>query len=231
MPEPGLTVQNNLPELWALLNFVLPKIFGSVKSFDEWFNAPFANTGGQDKIEVNEEESLLVIRRLHKVLRPFLLRRLKKDVEKDLPDKVERVIKCKMSSLQLKLTRQIKEHGMIFTDGPVDSKSKATGIKGLQNQIMQLRKICNHPFTFEQVERSIDPSGQSDSTLYRVAGKFEILDRILPKLFRCGHRVRPPIPGTHSGHGADAIAGAHVLPNDGTPRLASPRSLLTFRRR
>lgn len=120
---------------------------------------------------------------------------------------------------------------MIFTDGPVDSKSKATGIKGLQNQIMQLRKICNHPFTFEQVERSIDPSGQSDSTLYRVAGKFEILDRILPKLFRCGHRVRPPIPGTHSGHGADAIAGAHVLPNDGTPRLASPRSLLTFRRR
>jgi ATP-dependent helicase STH1/SNF2 len=120
---------------------VLPKIFGSVKSFDEWFNAPFANTGGQDKIEVNEEESLLVIRRLHKVLRPFLLRRLKKDVESDLPDKVERVLKCKMSSLQLKLTRQIKEHGMIFTDGPVDSKSKATGIRGLQNQIMQLRKV------------------------------------------------------------------------------------------
>jgi ATP-dependent helicase STH1/SNF2 len=131
--------------LWALLNFVLPKIFGSVKSFDEWFNAPFANTGGQDKIEINEEESLLIIRRLHKVLRPFLLRRLKKDVESDLPDKVERVIKCKMSSLQLKLTRQIKEHGMIFTemgkDDGTDSKKKATGIKGLQNQIMQLRKV------------------------------------------------------------------------------------------
>ena len=46
----GTPLQNNLPELWALLNFVLPKIFGSVKSFDEWFNAPFANTGGQDKI-------------------------------------------------------------------------------------------------------------------------------------------------------------------------------------
>lgn len=134
--------QNNLPELWALLNFVLPKIFGSVKSFDEWFNAPFANTGGQDKIEINEEESLLVIRRLHKVLRPFLLRRLKKDVESDLPDKVERVIKCKMSSLQLKLTKQIKEHGMIFTEmGNLESDSKPTGIKGLQNQIMQLRKV------------------------------------------------------------------------------------------
>ncbi|KAL8284283.1 hypothetical protein RQP46_005032 [Phenoliferia psychrophenolica] len=184
----GTPLQNNLPELWALLNFVLPKIFGSVKSFDEWFNAPFANTGGQDKIEVNEEESLLVIRRLHKVLRPFLLRRLKKDVESDLPDKVERVLKCKMSSLQLKLTRQIKEHGMIFTDGPTDAK-KATGIRGLQNQIMQLRKICNHPFCFDQVERSLDPSGKNIELLYRTAGKFELLDRILPKLFVTGHRV------------------------------------------
>ncbi|GAA6010615.1 hypothetical protein JCM10207_007766 [Rhodosporidiobolus poonsookiae] len=187
----GTPLQNNLPELWALLNFVLPKIFGSVKSFDEWFNAPFANTGGQDKIELNEEESLLIIRRLHKVLRPFLLRRLKKDVESDLPDKVERVIKCKMSSLQVKLTKQIKEHGMIFTDvgGSADGKKQPTGIKGLQNQIMQLRKICNHPFCFEAVERSIDPTGANDATLYRVAGKFELLDRILPKLFATGHRV------------------------------------------
>ncbi|GAA5945416.1 hypothetical protein JCM10213_005973 [Rhodosporidiobolus nylandii] len=185
----GTPLQNNLPELWALLNFVLPKIFGSVKSFDEWFNAPFANTGGQDKIELNEEESLLVIRRLHKVLRPFLLRRLKKDVESDLPDKVERVIKCKMSSLQIKMTKMVKEHGVIFTEAGTDGKKQPSGIKGLQNQIMQLRKICNHPFTFEAVERSINPAGVSDSTLYRVAGKFELLDRILPKLFSTGHRV------------------------------------------
>ncbi|CAG8502162.1 359_t:CDS:10 [Acaulospora colombiana] len=67
------------------------QIFDSVKSFDEWFNTPFANTGGQDKIALNEEESLLIIKRLHKVLRPFLLRRLKKDVESELPDKVERM--------------------------------------------------------------------------------------------------------------------------------------------
>ena len=66
----------------ALLNFVLPKNFNSVKSFDEWFNTPFANSGTGDKIDLNEEEALLLIRRLHKVLRPFLLRRLK-DVESD----------------------------------------------------------------------------------------------------------------------------------------------------
>ncbi|KAK5189527.1 transcriptional regulator, partial [Cryomyces antarcticus] len=103
----GTPLQNNLPELWALLNFVLPTIFKSVKSFDEWFNTPFANTGGQDKMELTEEEQLLVIRRLHKVLRPFLLRRLKKDVEKDLPDKQERVIKCNFSALQAKLYKQL----------------------------------------------------------------------------------------------------------------------------
>lgn len=50
-------------------------------------------------------------------------------------------------------------------------------------------QICNHPFCFEAVERSIDPTGASDATLFRVAGKFEILDRILPKLFATGHRV------------------------------------------
>ena len=96
----GTPLQNNVPELWSLLNFVLPKIFNSVKSFDEWFNTPFANAGTGDKIELNEE-ALLIIRRLHKVLRPFLLRRLKKDVESELPDKVEKVIKVRMSALQM----------------------------------------------------------------------------------------------------------------------------------
>ena len=109
----GTPLQNNLPELWALLNFVLPKIFNSVKSFDEWFNTPFANSGTGDKIELNEEEALLIIRRLHKVLRPFLLRRLKKDVESELPDKVEKVIKVRMSALQAQLYKQMKKYKMI----------------------------------------------------------------------------------------------------------------------
>jgi ATP-dependent helicase STH1/SNF2 len=101
--------------LWALLNFVLPKVFSSVKSFDEWFNTPFANTAGQEKIELNEEEQLLIIRRLHKILRPFILRRLKKDVESELPDKVETVIRCKLSGLQQRLYHQMTKHGILFT--------------------------------------------------------------------------------------------------------------------
>ncbi|CAJ0825025.1 4086_t:CDS:10 [Entrophospora sp. SA101] len=180
----GTPLQNNLPELWSLLNFILPKIFDSVKSFDEWFNTPFANTGGQDKIALNEEESLLIIRRLHKVLRPFLLRRLKKDVESELPDKIERVIKCKLSALQLKLYNQMKKLGVLFVN--TGEKGK-TGIKGLNNTIMQLRKICNHPFVFEEVEKDVNPYLNND-LLYRASGKFELLDRILPKFYKTNHR-------------------------------------------
>lgn len=182
----GTPLQNNLPELWSLLNFVLPKIFKSVKSFDEWFNTPFANTGGQDRMDLSEEEQLLVIRRLHKVLRPFLLRRLKKDVEKDLPDKQERVIKCRFSALQSKLYRQLVTHNkMVVSDG----KGGKTGMRGLSNMLMQLRKLCNHPFVFEPVEDQMNPSRLTNDLIWRTAGKFELLDRILPKFRATGHRV------------------------------------------
>ncbi|KAI8372913.1 SNF2 family N-terminal domain-containing protein [Radiomyces spectabilis] len=183
----GTPLQNNLPELWALLNFILPKIFNSVKSFEDWFNTPFSTQGVQDKVELNEEEQLLIIKRLHKVLRPFLLRRLKKDVEAELPDKIERVVKCKLSALQARLYSQMKKHGVLFTGG--NGKSGRTSIKGLNNTIMQLRKICNHPFVFEEVERTINPFQLSNELLYRTSGKFELLDRLLPKLKATGHRV------------------------------------------
>ncbi|KAF2866511.1 SNF2 family N-terminal domain-containing protein [Massariosphaeria phaeospora] len=182
----GTPLQNNLTELWAMLNFVLPTIFKSVKSFDEWFNTPFANTGGQDRMDLTEEEQLLVIKRLHKVLRPFLLRRLKKDVEKDLPDKTERVIKCNFSSLQAKLYKQLVTHNRLVVS---DGKGGKTGMRGLSNMLMQLRKLCNHPFVFEAVEDQVNPGRTSNDLLWRTAGKFELLDRILPKFQASGHRV------------------------------------------
>ncbi|KAH7037812.1 SNF21-like protein [Microdochium trichocladiopsis] len=182
----GTPLQNNLGELWAMLNFVLPTIFKSVKTFDEWFNTPFANTGGQDKMELNEEEQILVIRRLHKVLRPFLLRRLKKDVEKDLPDKTEKVIKCKFSALQARLYKQMVTHNKIAVS---DGKGGKVGARGLSNMIMQLRKLCNHPFVFDEVENQMNPLNTSNDLLWRTAGKFELLDRVLPKYKATGHRV------------------------------------------
>ncbi|CAJ0572000.1 unnamed protein product, partial [Mesorhabditis spiculigera] len=180
----GTPLQNKLPELWALLNFLLPTIFSSCVTFEQWFNAPFATTG--EKMELNPEESMLIIRRLHKVLRPFLLRRLKKEVESELPDKTEYVIKCDMSALQKVLYQHLKKGLLIDTN-------RQQGGKTLMNRIMQLKKLCNHPFIFDNVEDSCRKFWKvpevSFQDLIRVAGKFELLDRILPKMKASGHRV------------------------------------------
>ncbi|KAJ1727639.1 ATP-dependent DNA helicase Snf21, partial [Coemansia biformis] len=184
----GTPLQNNLPELWALLNFVLPNIFSSAQSFDEWFNAPFASTGGQDRMELTEEEQLLIIRRLHKVLRPFLLRRLKKDVEVDLPDKREHVIWCGMSAVQSRLYTQMLRFGTLFRGVRADGGSTASKAS-FNNTLMQLRKICNHPFIFEEVESRINPTSTNNSLLYRTAGKFELVDRVLAKMLATNHKV------------------------------------------
>ncbi|XP_061484942.1 probable global transcription activator SNF2L2 isoform X3 [Rhineura floridana] len=189
----GTPLQNKLPELWALLNFLLPTIFKSCSTFEQWFNAPFAMTG--ERVDLNEEETILIIRRLHKVLRPFLLRRLKKEVESQLPEKVEYVIKCDMSALQKILYRHMQAKGILLTDGSEKDKKGKGGAKTLMNTIMQLRKICNHPYMFQHIEESFaEHLGYANGVingaeLYRASGKFELLDRILPKLRATNHRV------------------------------------------
>ncbi|OAD55062.1 ATP-dependent helicase brm [Eufriesea mexicana] len=190
----GTPLQNKLPELWALLNFLLPSIFKSCSTFEQWFNAPFATTG--EKVELNEEETILIIRRLHKVLRPFLLRRLKKEVESQLPDKVEYIIKCDMSGLQKVLYKHMQSKGVLLTDGSEKGKQGKGGAKALMNTIVQLRKLCNHPFMFQAIEEKycehVGTQGSGVITgpdLYRASGKFELLDRILPKLKATNHRV------------------------------------------
>merc|ERR1712241_1056959 len=189
----GTPLQNKLPELWALLNFLLPSIFKACNTFEQWFNAPFAITG--EKVELNEEETILIIRRLHKVLRPFLLRRLKKDVESQLPDKVEYIIKCEMSGLQRALYTHVQEKGVMLTDQEGKAGKKGGGAKALMNTIMQLRKPCNHPFMFQHVEEGFARHiGMATDVvqgpdIYRASGKFELLDRIFPKMRKSGHRI------------------------------------------
>lgn len=176
----GTPLQNSLPELWSLLNFLLPNIFNSSDSFETWFNQPFAQAG--EKVEMNEEESLLVIKRLHKVLRPFLLRRLKTQVEAQLPDKQEKVLKCEMSAMQRAMYKSLSETGAVQIQS-ADGKASA---KSMMNIMVQLRKICNHPYLFNQ---QMQADYAIDDNLWRTAGKFELLDRILPKLKASGHRV------------------------------------------
>ncbi|KAF1744322.1 hypothetical protein MXB_74 [Myxobolus squamalis] len=186
----GTPLQNRLPELWALLNFLLPKIFECCTTFEQWFNAPFANTG--ERVELNEEETYLIIRRLHKILRPFLLRRLKKEVESQLPDKVEYVVKCHMSCLQRMIYHVMQTSSALLTDISDTTSNKPPRM--LMNTIMQLRKVCNHPFLFQHIENKLIqhfshiPDPIHSPLIYRVSGKFELLDRILPKLKARNHR-------------------------------------------
>jgi SNF2 family DNA or RNA helicase len=93
----GTPLQNNLMELWSLLHFLMPYIFRSRKEFSYWFSNPM-----NDMIEGNNQNDE-VINRLHGLIRPFVLRRLKKDVETQMPGKYEHIIKCQLSRRQVRI--------------------------------------------------------------------------------------------------------------------------------
>ncbi|KAM2542212.1 hypothetical protein TB2_021671 [Malus domestica] len=171
----GTPIQNSLQELWSLLNFLLPHIFNSVQNFEDWFNAPFADRGS---ISLTDEEQLLIIRRLHHVIRPFILRRKKDEVEKFLPGKSQVILKCDMSAWQKVYYQQVTDVGRVGLDNG-SGKSKS-----LQNLTMQLRKCCNHPYLFVG-----DYNMWRKEEIIRASGKFELLDRLLPKLYKAGHRI------------------------------------------
>ncbi|EEC73812.1 hypothetical protein OsI_08529 [Oryza sativa Indica Group] len=125
----GTPLQNDLMELWSLMHFLMPHVFQSHQEFKDWFCNPISGmVEGQDK--VNKE----VIDRLHNVLRPFILRRLKRDVEKQLPQKHEHVIYCRLSRRQRNL----------YEDFIASSETQATlasgNYFGMISIIMQLRK-------------------------------------------------------------------------------------------
>lgn len=163
----GTPLQNNLHELWALLNFLLPDVFGDSDTFDEWFQS--------------DEENL--IQQLHKVLKPFLLRRIKSDVEKLLLPKKELNIYCGMSDMQRSWYQKILEKDIDAVNGANKKESKTR----LLNIVMQLRKCCNHPYLFEGAEPG--PPFTTDEHLVYNAEKMKILDQLLKKFQSEGSRV------------------------------------------
>ncbi|MED6119742.1 hypothetical protein PIB30_014606 [Stylosanthes scabra] len=180
----GTPLQNNLEELWALLNFLLPNIFNSSEDFSQWFNKPFESNGDNsaDEALLSEEENLLIINRLHQVLRPFVLRRLKHKVENELPEKIERLIRCEASAYQKLLMKRVEENlGSIGT----------TKVRSVHNSVMELRNICNHPYLSQLHAEEVDHFIPKHYLLpiIRLCGKLETLDRLLPKLKATDHRV------------------------------------------
>lgn len=167
----GTPLQNNLHELWALLNFILPDVFSDSEQFDQWF-------------ESNNSDQDVVVKQLHKVLQPFLLRRIKSDVEKSLLPKKEINLYIGMSDMQYKWYKNLLERNIDAVNGVGTGRGEKTR---LLNIVMQLRKCCNHPYLFDGAEPG--PPYTTDEHIIYNAGKMKILDKLLKRAKENGSRV------------------------------------------
>jgi len=187
----GTPLQNNIQELWTLLNFIEPYKFPSL----EEFTAHYGNMGSRDQVE-----------RLQNKISPFMLRRVKEDVAKDIPAKEETLIDVELTSIQKQYYRAIFEHNHSFLNL---GTTRNTAPK-LMNIQMELRKCCNHPFLLDGIEQretekqhlelleSGALNGKSPEEIQQTlnerayidtSGKMVLLDKLLPKLRQEGHKV------------------------------------------
>ncbi|KAH9488281.1 choline dehydrogenase 5 [Bulinus truncatus] len=168
----GTPLQNNLEELFHLLNFLTPENFSDLQGFlDE-----FADISKEDQVK-----------KLHDMLGPHLLRRLKADVLKGMPSKSEFIVRVELSPLQKKYYKYILARNY-----------EALNIKGGSNQtsllniMMDLKKCCNHPYLFpiaaQEAPRTHNNAFEG-TALIKACGKLELLSKMLRELFGTGHRV------------------------------------------
>jgi SWI/SNF-related matrix-associated actin-dependent regulator of chromatin subfamily A member 5 len=170
----GTPLQNNLHELWSLLNFLLPNLFSNSADFDAWFN--LGAEEGMTDAEV-EKKNVKMVQMLHRVLRPFILRRTKSEVEHGLPPKREILVSVQMTALQRDMYKKI-----LVNELKVNGSTKF-----FLNTAMELRKVCNHPFLFKGVEDEKAPDPLEH--LIATSGKMKMLDKLLGRLRPAGSHV------------------------------------------
>uniref|UniRef100_A0A8C8SKE4 DNA helicase n=1 Tax=Pelusios castaneus TaxID=367368 RepID=A0A8C8SKE4_9SAUR len=165
----GTPLQNSLKELWSLLHFIMPEKFEFWEDFED----------EHGKGRENGYQSL------HKVLEPFLLRRVKKDVEKSLPAKVEQILRVEMSALQKQYYKWI-----LTRNYKALSKGTRGSTSGFLNIVMELKKCCNHCYLIKQPEENERETGlEMLMSLIRSSGKLILLDKLLTRLRERGNRV------------------------------------------
>ncbi|XP_061566554.1 chromodomain-helicase-DNA-binding protein 3 isoform X2 [Cololabis saira] len=168
----GTPLQNNLEELFHLLNFLTPNRFNNLEGFLE----EFADISKEDQIK-----------KLHDLLGPHMLRRMKADVFKNMPAKTELIVRVELSPMQKKYYK------LILTKNFEALNSKGGGNQvSLLNIMMDLKKCCNHPYLFPvaSMEAQKTPSGAYEgSALTKASGKLTLLQKMLRKLKEQGHRV------------------------------------------
>ena len=168
----GTPLQNNLTELWSLLYFLAPPENGEggfvdLGEFHNWFSRPESQIleSGREQLD---DEARAIIAKLHKVLRPYLLRRLKADVEKQMPGKYEHVEFCRLSKRQRELY-----DGFLSRNETRDTLASGNYMS-IINCLMQLRKVCNHPDLF--VDRPIMTSFRMQRS---VPADYELNERVI----------------------------------------------------
>ncbi|DAZ95276.1 TPA: hypothetical protein N0F65_007766 [Lagenidium giganteum] len=187
----GTPLQNNLTELWSLLNFILPDVFDDLELFESWFSfSPDTSTTPAADDVLSSDKRAEVVSKLHEILRPFLLRRLKVDVVEEMPSKTEIFVYCPMSPLQREFYGLIREGKLqsVMEAKYGAFRAQAFRTNNLRNRAMQLRKCCNHPYLFDE---PTDATGQlvTDEQLVQASGKLLVLDKMLTQLKRDDHKV------------------------------------------
>ncbi|KAF5137081.1 ATP-dependent DNA helicase DDM1 [Metarhizium anisopliae] len=195
----GTPLQNNLKELWSLLHFLLPNIFTDWEAFESWFDfSDLEDERGTEEFIADQMKQDLV-KKIHLILQPLLLRRIKQDVAAYLPRKREYVLFAPMTKEQTDLynvftnkeidTRQYLEQKVTEkVNSAMASGKKQLAQKKLGNPLAQLRLVCNSPHNF------YNPWATSthipvDESIITCSGKMLLLDRLLQKLFDRGHKV------------------------------------------
>jgi superfamily II DNA or RNA helicase len=185
----GTPLQNDLIELWSLLNLLLPDVFDDKTIFEKWFGNDVGSGGGSSGNSADDwlakEKRVVVIHRLHQILEPFMLRRQVEDVESKLPPKVAYTVRVPMSGHQSMVYTWVKTTGTLRLDpsAPVIGKVQRE-FASLNNKCMELRKLCNHPLLSYP-----PPHWGVGDMIVRQCGKLVTLDKMLVKLKASGHRV------------------------------------------
>lgn len=162
----GTPLQNNLKELWALLNFIMPELFDDSSVFEEFGQRQENMT----QMEL-EQKNIKLINSLHKILRPFIMKRTKAVIDQTIPPKKEVLLYVGLTKLQTDIYKNL-----LLKRFPSDQSSK----NSLLNVLMQLRKACNHPYLFPGVEES--NQDKSEDHLYKASGKMIVLNELLERL-------------------------------------------------
>ena len=157
----GTPLQNNLKELWCLLNYLKVEEVGTWETFDEEFGTPDQREHGYVK--------------LHTLLKPYIIRRMKKDVEKSLPGKVEQILRVDMT------IRQKKTYKLVLTKN-YEELSKGKKKTSLMNVLMHLRKTCNHVELMQEQDAPMQQTSEERlQQLIYGSGKLVLLDKLLTR--------------------------------------------------